>query len=418
VAGAGLLLLVHILAARLLGPDYGKYAYVCTWAVVLAMVGKLGWDSTFMRYLPRYEVAMRRDLLRGLLGFAWQSTAAWFLAICAVFLLIARRLLPLSWHDLVFCYLLAAAYIVLRIANGCLRSRKRIFRAESPERLFYTLAFGGILGSLLLLRVRVDYTAVLLADVLVLGACAVVALAWCAGLYRANLKGVTARFERGAWLNTCVPLLFMSCMQLVQNRTDILMIASLLGKTEAGVYTAATRIASVMVLGLVSINTITAPTISEALAAEDRGRLGAILSFSAAASLAFLAVCLPGLVLGSRLLLSLFGAGFTAGRAALLILVVGQGANALCGPVAIVMAISGEQWIAFVLIFLSAAANVVLNAFLIPRYGLVGAAVATCASMIFWNVAMAVYIGLRLRIDPSFFRLVPWLVSRVRRPTS
>ena len=51
----------------------------------------------------------------------------------------------------------------------------------------------------------------------------------------------------------------------------------------------------------------------------------------------------------------------------------------------------------------SAAVNIVLNAALNPRLGLVGAAIATGVSVITWNAVFVLVIRPRLRIQPTAF---------------
>ncbi|MFB2895357.1 polysaccharide biosynthesis C-terminal domain-containing protein [Aerosakkonemataceae cyanobacterium BLCC-F50] len=106
--------------------------------------------------------------------------------------------------------------------------------------------------------------------------------------------------------------------------------------------------------------------------------------------------------------LSLFGSGFIAADWSLKVLVFGQLVNALCGSVGYLMIMTGHQNQSFRVIFCSALLNVVLNAILIPFFGIVGAAIATSFTMIVWNVWLSIlvvkYIGVRPSILYSFFK--------------
>jgi O-antigen/teichoic acid export membrane protein len=90
---------------------------------------------------------------------------------------------------------------------------------------------------------------------------------------------------------------------------------------------------------------------------------------------------------------------------ALVILTIGQFINALAGPVGYLMTMTRYQNEAALILVVSAGLNIGLNIFLIPAYGLIGAALATAGSMIFWNFAMVVLTKKRLKINPTIFRV-------------
>ncbi len=87
-------------------------------------------------------------------------------------------------------------------------------------------------------------------------------------------------------------------------------------------------------------------------------------------------------MLFSQPILSLFGSDFTEASWSLKILVTGQMINALCGSVAILMIMTGHQKKSLPVVVCSALINVVLNAILIPSFGIAGAAIATSFTMI------------------------------------
>ena len=51
--------------------------------------------------------------------------------------------------------------------------------------------------------------------------------------------------------------------------------------------------------------------------------------------------------------------------------------------------------------------NILLNLFLIPEYGITGAAMATCFSMFLFNLAKLLFIGIKFRIQPFSHVLIP-----------
>ena len=73
----------------------------------------------------------------------------------------------------------------------------------------------------------------------------------------------------------------------------------------------------------------------------------------------------------------------------------------MCGPVGVTLYMTGHESIANRIFTASAVLNVILNFALIPRFGIVGAAVATSISLIAWNLGLWVVVRRRLKLRPS-----------------
>jgi O-antigen/teichoic acid export membrane protein len=54
---------------------------------------------------------------------------------------------------------------------------------------------------------------------------------------------------------------------------------------------------------------------------------------------------------------------------------------------------------------IGAISNIALNLVLIPRYGILGAAIATTTSMMLWNGILVFEVWSKLEIDPTVFGL-------------
>jgi O-antigen/teichoic acid export membrane protein len=104
----------------------------------------------------------------------------------------------------------------------------------------------------------------------------------------------------------------------------------------------------------------------------------------------FLVMCFAS----HEVLTVLFGKPFEIGWAALIILGVGQLVNAGTGPVNGLLLMSGLQNQLFIISGVSLGVGAAMCIFLIPRWGIVGAAVATAVS-IAGMFACAIYVGKR-----------------------
>lgn len=97
-------------------------------------------------------------------------------------------------------------------------------------------------------------------------------------------------------------------------------------------------------------------------------------------------------------LLAIFGDEYKDGRKALLLLLIGNVVNALCGCATVYMNMTGKQNVLQNILILTVILNLFGNYALIPDYGMEGAAIASSASLVFWNISVVVYIYYKDRI--------------------
>ena len=94
-----------------------------------------------------------------------------------------------------------------------------------------------------------------------------------------------------------------------------------------------------------------------------------------------------------------FGPAFESGAVCVLCLAFGQLVNALCGPVMYLLNMTGHERVAQRILWVAALLNLALNVWAIPRFGILGAAASTAATMVLWNVAAAVAVHRRLGLS-------------------
>jgi O-antigen/teichoic acid export membrane protein len=89
----------------------------------------------------------------------------------------------------------------------------------------------------------------------------------------------------------------------------------------------------------------------------------------------------------------------------MLILLAGQLVNALTGPLAAILVLSGHQMKAVKILVCKAILNFSGNFLLIPMIGITGAAIAAAATITFTNLALFYYVYRLLGLNPSVFPL-------------
>ncbi len=206
------------------------------------------------------------------------------------------------------------------------------------------------------------------------------------------------------WLAVSLPLLLMAGFGVILRSTDTLMLGFIKGTTEAGVYTVASRAAAFVPFMLTAVNTMAAPMIAEYYAVGDRRRLQRTLKVGAWAVFVFATFVGVALTVAGRQLLGVFGEEFTAGYTPMLVLIGGQILNCLAGSVGYLLTMTGHQNQATFILGGGAGLNIMLNALLIPAFGTLGAAMATAASMIAWNLGMLWAVARHLGVNPTIFQ--------------
>ena len=104
------------------------------------------------------------------------------------------------------------------------------------------------------------------------------------------------------------------------------------------------------------------------------------------------------LLVAGRSILGWFGPDFPAAYPALMLFAGGQIVNAACGPVALLMSLTGYARDTAVVMAIALVALAIGCAFIAPRFGIVGAAAVSAAVLATWNLALVVLARIRMGI--------------------
>jgi O-antigen/teichoic acid export membrane protein/Mrp family chromosome partitioning ATPase len=181
---------------------------------------------------------------------------------------------------------------------------------------------------------------------------------------------------------------------------DILLLGLLGSSGQVGVYTVATRLVHLATFVMLPINAAFAPRVADL---EARGDTASLRHTYQLAESWIIRLSLPAFVLLMVFpadLLALFGKGFAVGAAVTMILAVGKFVDAATGPCGLMLNMSGRPGINVLDNLVGLVLNVVLNLLLIPRYGIVGSAVAWAVSLCLVNGARVVQVWLAMRMLP------------------
>ena len=202
-----------------------------------------------------------------------------------------------------------------------------------------------------------------------------------------NIENLTLR----KILKISIPLMLAQSVQFIMAWTDKLMIGNMMSAESVAIYGVAFRFSMGASITLMAINSIASPKFAEKFATNNIQGMGKIAMQSAKIIFWTTIPLASILLLFPRFFMGLYGSEFLIGFEALRWLIIGRVVNALSGSVGNVMQMAGQQNSYMNILIIGALINILLNYFLIPIYGINGAALASVFSLSFWNLSM-VYI--------------------------
>jgi O-antigen/teichoic acid export membrane protein len=417
IAAAAATLVMNIVLARLLGTsEYGIVSLGLSWLTIAGVFSCFGTDSVALRFVAEGLKTNHRDQVGHVIG--WGRRLSTLAGIAAA--LASIGLIELVFHDFtlnerfaLWLIVSATPLLALSLNNaGVLRAAKRIALGVSIEMLMRPI---GILGFVLVL-VAVYGSSIPLIGVAV-GVLIAQAFPAFFGIGKARglivqRNGKIPPGEARRWTRVAGPIALMNVMGILMANLDVIMVGYFVSAASAGIYRASAQFAGLVAFGLAASNAIVAPLIAELFSSGQRNELRAVLRYSVAmVTVGSIAAVLFMGIFGSSLL-GIFGYEFRGGYQALLILLVGQTMNALCGPTGFLMTMTGHEYEAMRIFVVATVVNILLNLALVPTLGLVGGAIANAVGISMWNLMILVFLRGRLRIDPS---ILSWSPMRLRR---
>ncbi|WP_461142630.1 lipopolysaccharide biosynthesis protein [Spelaeicoccus albus] len=232
-------------------------------------------------------------------------------------------------------------------------------------------------------------------------------------LYKTSRRVVRAPQEKGRrsrefWRFTA-PRSVASMTQIAMQRLDIVLVAVLAGASAAAIYTAATRF---IVLGQFARNAVSLavqPHVAAAMATTDRSAISGLYRTSTA----WLMVCtwpiFLVLLIEAQSVLKVFGHDYQVGAEVLVLLSAAMLIATFCGDVDIMLVMSGRSRQSLINNGVALILMVGLDVALIPRVGLLGAAIGWASAITCKNLLGLVQVWWFYRVWP--FGSAPAIVA-------
>lgn len=192
----------------------------------------------------------------------------------------------------------------------------------------------------------------------------------------------------------------VAVMNYIMGITDRFMLGILGSSENVGIYNIAFLISNILATVTMAFNNIFSPIISELYHGRRRSELRALFQSLTRTIIMIVTPAYLWLLAFGDDLLAVFGNDFVEGYPSLVVLGLAALLSCAVGSVSMILAMTGHQKYNVLNTVTVTVLNILLNVFLIPRYGILGAAVATGISLTLVNVVRMLQVRRLLDLVP------------------
>lgn len=404
VGSAGLAYLSQIMLARWMGSyEYGIFAYVWVWLLILGGFSTLGLNTAVIRFIPEYTEKADFQRLRGII---FQSRLVTLVTSTTLMLISFILIFLFKGHMADYVILPALlvliclpAYAITDLHDSMARGYSWMNLALIPPFLLRPMLILLVMASAYFAGLPMTAVTAISAAVIATWLTSIIQIIVLTPHIKKQIPKGEHQNETKFWLATAFPILLMESFVLFLQNTDVLVLSLYHSPSDIAIYYAALKTINLITFVHFAVSNAVANRFSAYEARGDRKLLAKIIRQSVKWTFwPSLGAAILLLIIGKPLLW-LFGPEFTAAYAVMFILAAGLVIKAMFGPAEYLLNMLGEQKLCASVLFLTAMINIVLNFMLIPPYGLMGAASATSLSLTMAAVLFFLAIKLRLKIN-------------------
>lgn len=384
--------LFAIIFARSLGPaNYGLYTLGMMIIGVAKEISQLGLHKGLLRFIPDYQATGDKAKVKGTLSTTLGIPFLLSFAMAITLFLSSKYIALTVFHK-------PQLSLVLKILSLGLpflvSSSMFSFALQGFQRISFKIATTLSLQITKLVIVGAFLLGGVSSLIILSGVTISAVLTALFGFYLLiriignEIFSCQPKYQVKKLLRFSLPLYLAGFSYLFLTRADIYMLGYFTSAVDVGVYSAAIRFSMLVPFVLVALNTVFEPMIFNLSSREKYDLLEKTFkTFTRWTVLLTLPGVLAILIFGKPLL-AIFGAEFFSGWIYLIILTIGQFANASVGAVGLILQMTDKHDISAIDTFFLCILNIVLNFWLISMYGPLGAAIATTASIGIVNLIM------------------------------
>lgn len=387
IGSAALAYLSQIALARWMGAhEFGIYVYVWTWALLIGNIADAGLSSAAQRFVPEYTERGAFDQLRGFIsGSRWLS-AGIATAFALAGLLAVKLGAPLFDNAFVLPLYLACLclpiYAISSVQDGIARCYNWPSVGMMPTFIIRPILLLALMFAAYTSGFASDATTAMLGSVISYWLIGIGQILFLNHRLASKVEAGPKTYEPKQWLATSLPIVMVIGFYVMLTYVDVIVLQQFSAPEAVAHYHAAAKTLTLVSFVYFSVSAAAGHRFSTYQAAGERDKLETFIAStvkwifwpSLALVLAVLAFGWP--------LLALFGPDFTAAYPLMFVLALGLLARASVGPAERLLSMLGEQRACATAYFIAFAVNLVACFILVPRYGAMGAAIATSLALV------------------------------------
>lgn len=398
---------------NILEPEqYGLTRVLLSLAMVSTQLANLGTKNTIIRFFPFFRNKEKKhhgilflSLTVPLVGFVL-LTAILILfrpAIIAYFIERSELLVDYYWFILPLAFFILFFHVLSSFVQALYDTVMSSFLMNIVVRsltvvILLVYLFGWISFRQFLILFVLTYAVIML--------CMFIYTLW---MFEVDLKpdfGYLRKKLVKNMMNYSVFVFFGGIASIVVSNIDIIMLSSLAGLEDTGIYAIAFYIGSAITIPRKSIYQISSPLIADAFKAKDFNMIENIYHRSSLNQIIAGGLLFCGVIANIDNLMSILPPEYA--RGALVIIVIGAAnvfdmATGLNG--AIILNSKHYRFDLYSTLFLIVV-TVVLNYLLIPIYGILGAAIGTATAVLTYNTLKVFYVWIKFSMQPFEWQML------------
>ncbi len=387
--------------------NYGGYVYLFNLVYLLVTFSILGLDTLLVKKVAVFNDTKKYPQLKGILLFALFIIVISSIIVAALFKIISNLsgslnfISQINWFAFALISLLMLS--AMSLSQVVLQGMKKIVWSQVGEKIIRPLILITLVITFYLFSTQVTLQKLIWINVLSITVTLIVILIFCKKTIGSKLKKIKAEYDLKNWMTASISFFVVDLLYNFNTRISIFLLGIFKSEESIGIFNIALRVSEIISFSLVIINFVLSPVIANLYANGKKEKLQIMITRSARGTL-FIGLLLTAIILlFSKNILGLFGARFISGQATLIVLGFGQLINILCGSVGLLLLMTGNQRFSIYSLGVGTAINLILNFILVPKYGILGSAIASSTSLITWNLMMYYYVRRKLDIRTTAF---------------
>ncbi|WP_433834544.1 oligosaccharide flippase family protein [Flavobacterium anhuiense] len=397
ISGAALLFGFTVFLTRSFSPKIvGQYDFARTFLLVVGSICLLGFDQSILYFKGILSSKKSLEELKNIYGKMVLMLFFASVAVLLIILLIDKRTISNYFSDDEVYPIILKSSIAL-FFSGISMLNTEIFRAL--DKLIVAELFRNIikyvpliLGAIVLFYYKEEKY---LVDIFLIG---FVVLAVISSIFvffyfkKIKKQDCIENISHKEIFFKSYPIAISGMALFLLMSFDILFLKKYYNDETVAFYSVGVKVMTIISIIIITINITISAKISEYFSGHKKEELTKILKNSSRTIFCITLPIIFLLIVFSDYILSFFGEGYIAAKQAFLILIIGQGICSMFGSSSVYLNMTGRQHIFQIILIGAVIINFILNRFLIPLYGMTGAAVAFFSSSFFWNLVAAVVV--------------------------